>query len=891
MNIVHDIIGVWRRVVALASRRRRDHDLDDELAFHLAMSQAEHERAGFTPETARHTARREFGNLTSLKEQTADMWKFLSFESLVQDVAYALRSLLKAPGFSLVAVLVLAIGIGANTAMFSLVEAMLLRGLPYPEADRLVLLIGTVQRAVVERRGNSLADHLDWRARASRFEDIAAFGSSEVTLLGVDEPEQIAIEMVSAPYFSLLGATPANGRTFHEGEDAVPDRDFVAVLSDGLWRRRFGGDPSIVNHTIQLSGQPYTVVGIMAPGLTGLTDNAQLWIPFSLSGFAPDDRGTRGFQSLARLKPGATIAQVRAEMDVISAQLEAAYPSTNEKRGVEVSPLAVELLGQLEPIVTTLMAAVSFVLLIACTNVANLLIGRSETRQKEIAVRSALGAGPARLFRQLVVESCVLTFSGAAAGLGLAWTILRVLPSASPVQFPTFVEPALNLPVLAFTVGVALAGGVLLGLAPALHARASRLTDALKESARGSGGVRAHRLRATLVVAEVAMAIVLFIGAGLMMRSSQKLAAIDPGFDPTGVLVVNVSTPELPVPAPAPGEPAPPPAFALSGREMLERVRAVPGVLSASLVSDVPLSGSGSAVFYTAEGDTTSDAQTMPRAYVHRVSPDFFETVRIPLEAGRTFTEADARPDRSTVIVSESVAQRFWPGQSPIGERIKLGSPSSSNPWLEIVGVVGETKYRALPRNPTADPDLYFPALDRSPQPIVIRTGVDPATVIPAVRSALRRGQPSVAVFGETTLSALAASQTSASRFTTWILGLFATAAMVLSSIGIYGVMSYVVTQRTQELGIRLALGATRADVVCSILRHGALLIALGTALGVAIVAGLSRVLAGLLFEVTPLDGASGLAILVLVMVAVLACFVPAVRATRVDPVIALRSS
>jgi predicted permease len=273
------------------------------------------------------------------------------------------------------------------------------------------------------------------------------------------------------------------------------------------------------------------------------------------------------------------------------------------------------------------------------------------------------------------------------------------------------------------------------------------------------------------------------------------------------------------------------------------------------------------------------------------VSPDFFETVRIPLEAGRTFTEADARPDRSIVIVSESVAQRFWPDQSPIGERIKLGSPSSSNPWLEIVGVVGETKYRALPRNPTADPDLYFPALDRSPQPIVIRTGVDPATVTPAVRAALRRGQPSVAVFGETTLAALAASQTSASRFTTWILGLFATAAMVLSSIGIYGVMSYVVTQRTQELGIRLALGATRADVVWTILRQGALLIALGTAIGVAIVAGLSRVFTSLLFEVTPLDGASGLAILVLVMVAVLACFVPAVRATRVDPVIALRSS
>jgi putative ABC transport system permease protein len=385
---------------------------------------------------------------------------------------------------------------------------------------------------------------------------------------------------------------------------------------------------------------------------------------------------------------------------------------------------------------------------------------------------------------------------------------------------------------------------------------------------------------------------VLFVGAGLMIRSGQKLAAIDPGFDPAGVLVVNVSTPQQPAPAPLPGEPAPPPPpFVLTGREMLQRVRAVPGVLSVSLASDVPLSGSSSAVFYTAEGDTTSDAQTMPRAYVHRVSPEFFETVRIPLEAGRTFTDADATSDSSAVIVSASVARRFWPDQSPIGKRIKRGPPSSSNPWLEIVGVVGETKYRGLPRNPTADPDLYFPALDRSPQPIVIRTGVDPTTVTAAVRAALRRGHPSVAVFGETTLAALVASQTSAARFTTWILGLFASVALVLSVIGIYVVMSYLVTQRTRELGIRLALGAASADVVWSVLRHGALLIALGTAIGVAIVAGISRVFTSLLYEVTPLDAASGLAILVLVIVAVLACLVPAVRATRVDPVIALRSS
>lgn len=898
MRWLHACIAGWQRFLALFGRRRRDRDLRDEIDFHLSMRRQDFERAGHAPADATLAARRHFGNVAVIKERTEDMWRFPSFESFVQDIRFSLRSLIKSPGFSVVAILILAIGVGANTAMFSLVDAMLLRGLPYAEPDRLVLLIGNVERATaVERRGNSVPDHRDWRAKATHFSDMAAYSTLSMTLSGTDEAERIPIEAVSASYFSLLGVSAPYGRTFQATEDEVPNRDYVAVLSDALWRRRFGADPAIVNKTIQMSGRTYTVIGIMPPGFTGITDTAQLWVPFALAGW-PDNRGSRGFQTLARLKPEATIDQARAELGVISSQLATAYPDTNARRGVEVSPLQVETVGQLQPIVLTLMAAVSFVLLIACANVANLLIGRSEARQKEIAVRSALGAGQARLVRQLITESCVLTLLGAAAGLALAYTLVNSLTAASPIQIPTFIQPTLNVPVLLFTFGVALVAGILLGLAPAMHARLARLTDALKETSRGgSGGLRSQRIRSALVVAEVALAIVLFIGAGLMIRSTQKLAAIDPGFDPSGLLTVSVSVPRQPAPPgptapPAPGQPAPPPPpFVLSGRDLLERVGAVAGVASVSLASDVPLAGGGSAVFYAAEGDTTTDAQTVPRAFVHRVSPNFFSTMGMAFKSGRTFEPAEMTAASTAVIVSEAVVNRFWPGQDPLGKRIKIGGVTSQNPWLTIVGVVPETKYRALPANPTADPDLYFPALDRSPQPIVIRTSVPPASVLPAVRTAIMRGQPAVAVFATSTMEELVATQTSASRFTMWVLGLFAATALILSAIGIYGVMSYLVTQRTREFGIRFALGASRREIVGVVLRQGVVLIATGAVIGIGATIALSRVFSGVLYEVTPIDPSSAIAIALLVGAAVLACVIPALRATRVDPANALRSA
>ena len=903
MKWQHDLSSAWHRIHALFGRRRRARDIDDELRFHVAMRQAEHQRAGHDADEAARAARRQFGNNTALKEQTNDMWTFPSFESLVQDTRYAFRTLRKSPGFSVVAILVLAIGIGANTAMFSLLDAMMLRGLPYPNADQLMVLIGNVQRATVERRGNSWPDHADWRAKATQFDDMAAYSQMTWTLSGIDEPERISVEAVSAPYFSLLGVSPAYGRTFRADEDKTPNADTYAILSDGLWKRRFGGDPSIVNRTIQLGPRTFTVLGVMPPGFTGISDQAQLWLPFSMSGTPYDQRGSRGFQTLARLKKGATIGAARAELDVISKQLEQAYPGTNAKRAVEVSPLSVETFGQLKPIVLTLMAAVTFVLLIACANVANLLIGRSEARQREIAVRTALGAAQSRLLRQLVTESCVLTLIGASAGIGLAKLAVGALIAASPLTWPTFVQPALNLTVLSFTIGVALISGVALGLAPAMHARWSRLTEALKESARGSGSARSQKLRASLVVVEVALAIILLAGAGLMIRSVQKLTAIDPGFDPTGVLTLNVGIPRQPAPPGAPAPPAPqtpqtpqtppppPPPLVLSGQDLVDRLRAVPGVASVSLASDIPLGANSSASFYAAEGDTTTDAQTLPRAYVHRVSPEFFATLNMPVQ-GRTFRPEELTADSTVVIVSQGVTRRFWPNQDPLGKRIKLGPANGQSPWLTIIGVVAEVKYRGLPNNPTADPDLYFPWLARSPQPVLIRAsaGVDPSSLIGQVRTSIRQGQPGIVVYGISPMTDLVANQTSTSRMTTWLLGLFATTALVLSVIGIYGVMSYLVTLRTREFGIRLALGAHRFEIVKVVLSQGARLIGIGAVIGIAGMLALSSLLNGLLYGVTTLDIASATAILLLVVVAVLACAVPAFRATRVDPMTALRA-
>jgi predicted permease len=879
--------SLWNRVRALFRRRRIAQDIDDEMAFHLEMREAAAHAAG--EREPRIAARRGFGSVGAHAEGAFDMWTFPPLESILADVRYALRSLARAPLFTTVAVAVLALGIGANTAIYSLVNSVFVRGLPYPEPQRLVVLVGNVERTNgVERRGGSYPDFLDWRAQATKFDDLAVYAGTSGTLREGDEPERVQLEAVSPQYFELLGIRPVAGRLL-QAQDEGPQAAPVVVMSHGLWQRRFGADPTVIGRTIRFGPDVATVVGVAPPGFKGLTDEAEAWLPyFSYVGAGTDlERGNRGFQVLGRLKQGIAMKEAQAEIDAVARRLALAYPDTNEKRGVEIIPLWTEIFGDLRTALAVLMAAVTLVLLIACTNVANLLIARSQTRRREMAVRAALGAGRTRLWRQLLTESLVLGILGATAGLAVAFAALRGLVAASPVTLPSFVVPGLDASALAWTAGLALLCGTLLGLAPASHARPEGLGESLKSAARGGTGAGAQRTRSLLVVAEVSLAVMLLVSAGLMIRSMGKLLAIDPGYDPQSLLTMSVNIPRLPAPSPQPPDASPPP-LALASQALLEKVRAIPGVAAASLSSDAPLGPSSSAGFYVAEGDTTTGAQAAPRAYLHRVSPSFFDTMRMPMKAGRAIDTADGLEQRSVAVVSESLTKRFWPSEDGLGKRIRIGPPT--RPWIEIVGIVADVKYRGLPRNPTADPDVYLPFADRADQALILRTSVSPQGVVPAVRAALRAADPGIVVFDAETMSDLVAAQTQAARFTSWLLGLFASAALALAAVGIYSVMSYLVTLREREFGIRLALGAGRGQLVRLVAQEGAWLVGIGLVAGSAASVFLSRLMRSLLYEVGALDPAAAIGLALLAVVALAACCVPAIRASRTDPAVTLRA-
>jgi predicted permease len=878
------------RLKALLGRARLDRDLEDELRFHIEMRQ---QKTGLDP----LAARRRFGNVSSFKEVCREMWTLGSIEILWQDVRYALRTLRKSPVFTGVAVFALALGIGANTAIFSVVNAVVLKPLPYRDPGRLVLLWGNVRRMKVERRGTSYPDFADWRSQSKSFDGMAVYNPVGSTLTGGDEPERVKCEQVSAAYFSILGVTPILGRTFLPSEDQVPMRDQVVILSEGLWKRRFGADASVIGKTLRTaSGRNLNVVGVVPASFGGISDSVDMWVPYMLSGSAGNlaERGDRGIAVLARLKPGVSLAQAQAELDVVCQGLAREYPGTNEARGVEVAPLDTELLGDIRPAVLALLGAVAFVLLIACANVANLLLARSEARQREIALRVALGAGRLRLWRQLITESCVLATIGAGAGLLLALFGVRILMATSPVTFPTFVHPGIDPPVALFTLLVSLLCGIVMGFAPAIHSRIARLHTTLKEgSGRVAGGKMPQRFRDGLVVVEIALTLVLLIGAGLLIRSFRELNGLNPGFDPQHLLCLTAGLPRIP-----PRQTEPPAAdepsvahLDLSTRQILDRVRALPSVASAAIATDLPLSGIENAVFYTAEGQPAVTAQNIPRAYYHRVTPEFFQVLRTPLIAGRSFSPEEINGNAPVVIVSENVRKRFWPGRDPIGKRIKTGGPASHNSWLRVIGVVGEMKYRGLPNNPTADPDIYGPWSDEERDILlVIRTALDPAGLAPAVRNAIHEIDKTIPIYDVATMTEQIGAQTARNRFTSWLMGIFAAVALLLAMVGVYGVMSYSVTRRTQEIGVRMALGANRPQVLLLIVGQGLPLILAGIVAGLAVSFALTRLIATLLYGVTPTDAFTFTTVTaLLVSIALFACWMPAVRASRVDPLVALR--
>jgi predicted permease len=883
--------ALWKLRYALTAHRWR-REFEQEVEAHIDLL-ADHFRAdGMSEAEALQAARRQFGNLTTLKETQHEMQTSIWMETLCHDLRYGVRVLLKNKAFAAVAVLTLALGIGANTAIFSVVNAAILHPLPYPDPERLVVLWGNVKRVRVERRGASYRDYRDWRDQSRSFEAMAAFDEAQFALRGVQVPERISGEYVSQPYFSLLGIHAALGRTFSPEEDRVPQRDAVAVLSDGAWKRRFGGDPGIIGRQIQLDSRAYTVIGVAPAGFAGLTDRAEVWVPFVMAGSAEElnDRGTRGFTVLARLRSGVRIEQAQREIDAVSSHLAQSYPATNESRGVEVSPVERETRGDIRRPLLVLMAAVGFVLLIACTNVANLLLARSETRRHEVAMRIALGAGHGRLIQQLLAESAILVALGSLMGIASARYAIRALLAASPLQFPSFVHPKMDGSVILFTIVVSCAVALMLSIVPASQIRSPGFDEALRQtSARSTAGRKGSRLRDVLVVAEVSISLLLLIGAGLAIRSLQHLAALSPGYDPSRVVTIRVSLPQL--------QPSTPGAVdqsdakvVVAANDILGSIAGLPSIESAAMATDAPLTGSN-AVFYTAEGQPPMNAQTMPRAYFHRVSSRFFHTLHTRFLFGRGFTEEEIHDNANVAIVTENMVRRFWPGQNPLGKRIKVGGVNSSRPWLTIIGVVNQLKYRGLPANPTTDPDLFQVFDERSRDfSILVRTSIEPTAILASIRTTLRNAEPSILIYNASTLEELIGHETSRQRFLGWLMGIFAAVALVLAAIGIYGVISYTVSRRTREIGLRMALGAGRVEVLRAVVGRGVTLLSCGILLGTVAGLSLTRLIATLLYDVSSTDPLTFTAApALLVAVGFVACVVPAARVARIDPAIALR--
>ncbi|HKQ78980.1 MAG TPA: ABC transporter permease [Blastocatellia bacterium] len=808
-------------------------------------------------------------------------------QTLLQDLRYGARMLLKKPGFTLVAALTLALGVGANTAIFTVINAALLCPLPYPDSERLVVVATTMRRDTVEVRSTSYLDFVDWRDQNTVFERIAARASNSFTLTGGAGPENVNGELVSADYFPLLRAQAALGRTFLPEEDRAPDTHRVAVVGYGLWQRRFGGAPALVGQTVQLNGADYAVVGVMPDGFRGVSDQSEIWLPLMMvSSVRSADhlrqRDQRWLSTVARVKPGVTLAQAQTEMDAIMSRLERAYPDANRNRGARVTLLHERFFGGLQLTLWILLGAVGCVLLVACANVANLQLQRAAGRASEMAVRLALGATPRKLVRQLLTESLLLALIGGALGVLLALWSLDFLVKLSPVTFPSFVKLTLNARALGFSLLISVLTGAMFGLAPAMQAARPVLNETLKAGGRNaSGGLWRNRLLSSLVVSEIALSLTLLIGAGLMIRSLQRLQAVDPGFNSERLLTMWVSLPAQRYRRDQ---------LAAFSQQLRERLQALPGAQSVALASDLPLSGSTSAGPIELEGLPAESAAGEIRMYRHRVTPGFFSTLGIPLIKGRDFNEADHAQAPGTVIISESLARRYWPNENPIGKRLREAGPE--NPWVSIVGVAGEVKYRGLPQNPNADPDVYFPLMQRPSGNLnlAIRASVAPDSLVTAARGVLQKLDPDLPAYGVTTMTEQVANQTTQSRFTAWLLSIFGAMALALAAVGVYSVMAYAVEQRSREIGVRVALGARGADVLKMVLGQGMRLALMGVALGLGAALALTQLIKRLLFGVAATDPLIyGALALLLTLVALFACWIPARRATKVDPMIALR--
>jgi putative ABC transport system permease protein len=800
-------------------------------------------------------------------------------ETLWQDLRYSARSLAKNPSFAVIAVITLALGIGANTAIFSVISAVLLRPLPYPEPDKLVMVWEKRIREGVNDNAVSPADFRDWKARNQVFANIAALTETTLDLTEGDEPERVVAGQVSASFFDTLGVPTALGRGFLS-EDEQPGRNRVVVMNHELWQRRFGADRSVIGRTISLSGAPFEVVGVLPPSFRFPNEELALWIPLNPAAQGMQTRVSHFLSVFARIKPEMTFQQAQAEMERIGAQLMREYPQENDNHTAFVIPLSEQLVGDIRRPLLILFAAVGLVLAVACANVANLQLIRAAARRKEIAIRAALGAHRRRIARQLLTESMLLAALGGTAGTLLALWGMGAVTALMPQGILHLTAARLDLRALGFSLVISLLSGALSGLGALLQASRLNINDMLREGGRGAGGAH-QRSRSVVVVAEIALAIVLLIGAGLMIRSLWKLQLVPLGFEPRNVLTAQISLPSARY--------AEPQQASLFFQQLIEKVRALPGVNSAGAISILPLSGGYSRTSIAIEGlaeMTNVLPQARPRIHPRVVTPDYFQAMRIRLISGRLFAPQDDSAAPLVAMINQRAAQTYWPGQNPLGHRVQIGGGA---PWREVVGVVGDVKDQGLDKD--VNPEVYF-SWAQSPQRngTLVARGANVSSLAPAIRSQAQELDRCLPLSNMRTLEDIVGRSIAAPRSYTLLLALFAGMALTLAAVGIYGVMAYSVAQRVHEIGVRMALGARPRDALKLALKQGMRLALIGALVGLIASCALTRLMKSLLFDVNATDPLIFIMIpLLLMVIALLACWIPARRATKVDPMVALR--
>jgi len=805
----------------------------------------------------------------------------MNFSSITRDVRYAIRMLLRNPGFTAIALLTFAVGIGVNTAVFSVFNGVLLRPLPYPDADRITMMWVDNRAQAIREDIGSYPNYRDWREQNTTYEHVAAFTGANFTVTGSEEPDRIPGARTTANFHDVIGLTPVMGRLYTEEHEKVGN-DAVVLLSHGLWQRKFGGAMDVIGRTIVLNGVAHEIIGVMPPELR-VPSTAQLWKPLAVSDAQRNARGSFWLPVIGRLKPGVSVEQAQTEISGIADRLEKAYPTAQAGFGANIVSLHRQLVGDIERSLFVLMAAVACVLLIACANLGNLMLGRTAARRKELAIRTALGAQRGRLIRQIVTETFVVALVGSGLGLLMAFWATEFFIRVGSGAIPRADAIAIDGRVLLFTLGLAVIAALLAGLVPALQASRAAVREHLQEGGREGGSGGSRRTRSALIAAEMALAFVLLAGAGILMRTLWNMQDVDRGFKTDRVAVMTLSLPSALFAQPAD----------VTGfyARLLDRVRALPGVESAATTTGVlmPLVTSSSGM--SIEGRPDPPVGQQIEYPIEVVSPGFFDTLQIPVVAGRVFTEQDRTEAPQVVVVNETFAKQAWPGQDATGRRVKFGQQADQGPWLTVIGVIRDVRRGAVTR--AIRPEVYLSSLQGTPrtQMVIVRTAGDPTGILPAIRREVKALHPQLPLFATGTLDAEVSETLSQPRFRAVLLAGFAAIALLLASIGIYGVTAHAVSQRTQEVGVRMALGAQRSDVLTLILRQHLRPALIGVALGLAGAFALARYLQSMVYGVGATDPVTLIVMgLTLLMVAVAACWIPAQRATRVDALIALRN-